>query len=156
MNGFIVTAPTVPDNEPPIVSGPFWTEIDPTKVREAQRIDGTVPAARLRMAIIEAIATTNYALRTWRDEQITLGITTITDVAAEKIDDVSILVHRYQRAVGCLAKALLLERYKDFDASGKGDKKADALIDPIDDCRRDHLNALADITGRPRSTIELL
>ena len=156
MNGFIVTAPTATESEEPIVSGPFWPDLDPAVIREAQRIDGTVPAARLRMAIIEAIATTNGALRTWREEQIASGSNKLVDIAAEEIDGVSTLVHRYQRAVGCLAKALLLERYKDFDATGKGDKKADALTDPIGDCRRDYLNALADITSRPRCTIELI
>lgn len=156
MNGFIVTAPTETDLEGPIVSGPFWPDLDPSVIRDAQRIDGTVPVPRLRMAIIEAIATTNGALRVWREAQIANGSNKLVDIAAEEIDGVSILAHRYQRAVGCLAKALLLERYRDFDATGKGDKKADALTDPIDDCRRDHLYALADITGRPRSTIELI
>ena len=156
MNGFIVTAPTETELEKPIVSGPFWPDLDPAVIRDAQRIDGTVPVPRLRMAIIEAIATTNGALRVWREAQIANGSNKLVDIAAEEIDGVSILAHRYQRAVGCLAKALLLERYRDFDATGKGDKKADALTDPIDDCRRDHLNALADITGRPRSTIELI
>ena len=156
MSGFIVTAPTTPADEPEIVSGPFWPNLDPTKIREAQRIDNTVPPARLRMVIIEAIATTNGALRAWREVQIANGNNKLIDIPADKIDDISILAHRYQRAVGCLAKALLLERYKDFDATGKGDRKAESLIDPIDDCRRDHLNALADITGRPRTTVELI
>ena len=156
MGSFIVTAPTAEVPENAIVSGPFWPDIEPTKIRETQRIDDTVPAQRLRMAIIEAIATTNGALRTWREERIANGNDKLVDISAEEIDGVSILAHRYQRAVGCLAKALLLERYKDFDATGKGDKKADALTDPIGDCRRDHLNALADITGRPRCTIELI
>lgn len=156
MTGFIVTAPTTPATEEKIVSGPFWPDIDPTTVRDEQRIDGTIPAPRLRMALIEAIATTNATLRAWREEQIDKGFAKLDDIAAEEIDEVSILVHRYQRAVGCLTKALLLERYRDFDATGKGDRKADALTDPIDDCRRDHLNALADIVGRPRTTVELI
>lgn len=156
MSGFIVTAPTASESEEPIVSGPFWPNIDPTEIRKAQRIDDTTPAPRLRMVIIEAIATTNGALRDWRDRQIASGNNRLVDIAAEEIDGTSILAHRYQRAVGCLSKALLLERYKDFDATCKGDKKADALTDPIGDCRRDHLNALADITGRPRCTIELI
>lgn len=156
MTGFVVTAPTAPQLEAAIVSGPFWPSIEPTEIREAQRIDNTVTPGRLRIALIEAIASTNYALRAWRDEQINKGINLLTDVEAEEIDDISINVHRYQRAVGCLAKALLLERYRDFDATGKGDKKADALTDPIDDCRRDHLHAVSDIVGRARTTVELI
>ena len=40
--------------------------------------------------------------------------------------------------------------------TGKGDKKAESLTDPIDDCRRDHLNAIADILDKPRVTVELI
>lgn len=156
MNGFIVTAPANPAAETPIVSGPFWPDIDPAVIRDAQRIDNTVTPERLRMALIEAIATTNHALRAWREAQAALGYGTLSAVPSDEIDGTSILVHRYQRAVGCLAKALLLERLRDFDATGKGDKKAEGLTDPIDDCRRDHLHAIADIAVQPRTVVELI
>ena len=39
MTGFIVTAPAADPEEAPIVSGPFWPNIDPATIREAQRID---------------------------------------------------------------------------------------------------------------------
>lgn len=156
MTGFIVTAPVADPEEAPIVSGPFWPNIDPTAIRDAQRIDNTIPPNRLRSALVEAIASTNYKLRIYRDAQIALGYVTLSAVQADEIDGTSILEHRYLRAVGCLAKALLLERLRDFDATGKGDKKADALTDPIDDCRRDHLHAIADITGTGRTVVELI
>lgn len=156
MTGFIVTAPAADPIEAPIVSGPFWPNIDPANMRDAQRIDNTVTPERLRMALIEAIATTNHSLRAWRQEQSSLGYATLAAVPADTIDETSILEHRYLRAVGCLAKALLLERLRDFDATGKGDKKADALTDPIDDCRRDYLHAIADITGAARTVVELI
>lgn len=156
MTGFIVTAPAADPAEPTIVSGPFWPDIDPTAIRDAQRIDNTIPPARLRMALIEAIATTNHALRTWRETQIALGNVKLADVTDDEIDGTSILVHRYLRAVGCLAKALLLERLRDFDATGKRDKQTDALTDPIDDSRRDHLHAIADIAGAARTVVELI
>lgn len=151
----IINAPSTPASEPPIVSNAWWPQIDPVEIREQQRIDNTVPPGRLRGALIEAIATTNQALLDWRfanhAEQVSLAA-----IGAEQIDSTSILVHRYRRAVGCLAKALLLERLRDFDATGKGDRKSEALTDPIDDCRRDHLNAIADIVGAPRITVELI
>ncbi len=152
----IITAPTAPASEPPLVSSPFWPEIDPVAIREEQRIDNTITPTRLRAALIEAITSTNDALRTWRIARVELGETTLAGIDADEVDGISVLVHRYQRAVGCLTKALLLERMRDFDATGKGDKKAEALTDPIDDCRRDHLNALAAILGRPRNTVELI
>lgn len=152
----IIPAPTPTATENPIASSAFWPEIVPAKIREQQRIDNTITPARLRGALIEAIATTNDALRGWREVQQAAGHATLADIDAGEIDSESIHLHRYRRAVGCLAKALLLERYPDIDTTGKGDRKAEALTDPIDDCRRDHLNALADIAGRARSTIELI
>lgn len=152
----ITPAPSSPVSEPVIKSSLFWPDIDPVEIRAQQRLDNTVHQDRLRGALIEAIATTNAALLAFRQAHQELGTAALADVVAEEIDGVSIIVHRYQRAVGSLAKALLMERYRDFDATGKGDKKADQLTDPIDDCRRDHLNAIADITGRPRVTVELI
>lgn len=152
----IVSAPSTPASEPPISLGAFWPAIDPVAIREDQRIDNTVIPARLRSAIIEAAATTIEALAAWKIGQIEAGENSLAGIEAEDIDGTSILIHRYQRAVGCLAKALLLERMRDFDATGKGERKAEFLTDPIDDCRRDHLNAIADIAGRPRSTVELI
>lgn len=152
----IVHAPTTDIVEPPIVSSPFWPEIDPAQIREEQRIDNTITPARLKSALIEAIATTNASLAAWRVIQQAADIATLDAVEADTIDTVSINVHRYIRAVGCLAKALILERYRDFDATGKRDKKAEQLTDPIDDHRRDHLNAIADILGQSRITVELI
>lgn len=152
----IVAAPANPAIEPPIRLGEFWPEIDPADLREQQRIDGTITAPRLRAAAVEAAITTIEALAAWKIEQVAAGYASLAAVPADTVDGKSILLHRFHRAAGCLTKALILERYRDFDTTGKGDRKADQQTDPIDDCRRDHLNALADITGRPRATIELI
>lgn len=157
MPSLIIPAPTPEAVEENIVSNAFWPAIKPAEIREDQRIDNTVTPVRLKATLIEAIATTNNALAGWRTtQQVLNGYATLAAVPAEEIDETSILVHRYRRAVGCLAKALLLERYRDFDATGKNDKKTEGLTDPIDDHRRDHLHAIADLTGRPRTTVELI
>lgn len=156
MTNLLIAAPPPDVAEALITSDAFWPGIDPVKIREAQRMDSTVPPLRLKAALIEAIATSNAALRPWRSAQQAAGFATLGAVPAEEIDGQTIHVHRYLRAVGCLTKALLLERLRDVDTTGKGHKDADALTDPIDDCRRDHLNALSDIAGRPRNTVELI
>lgn len=156
MSSFVITTPAATPEESAIVSGPFWPDISPSAIRDEQRIDTTIPPVRLRAVIIEAIATTNGALRAWRESQQDSGIATLAAVTAETIDDESILIHRYRRAVGCLTKALILERLPDYDATAKGDKRADAQASPIEDCRRDHLAALADIQGKPRCIVELI
>lgn len=153
---FIVHAPTPHTLEEPIVSGPFWPVIDPAKVRDAHNIDHTVSKMRLRIALVEAIAATNGELRAWRQARQADGSDTLADVEAELIDGESPLVQRYHRAVGCHAKALLLERTRDFDTTAKGDKAADAIAPQIDDHWRDYRRAISDITGAGRCTVELI
>lgn len=152
----IVSAPSTPAIEPPIVIGSFWPAIDPVEIREAMRLDNTATPPRLRPALIEAAATAIETLAAWKIAQIALGYATLATVPSDEIDEETILIHRFKRAVGSLAKALIMERYRDFDATAKGDKRTEALTDPIDDCRRDYHNAIADIVGRPRCTIELI
>lgn len=153
---FLVAIPPPETAELTVASSTFWPTVAPSEIREAQRIDDTIPPPRLRTAIIEAIATLNAALYDWRIRQQLAGKTSLQAVDAEEVDGTSINIHRYRRAVGCLTKALLLERYRDFDSTAQGNKKADALTDPIDDCRRDYHNALSDILGQCRVTIELI
>lgn len=154
---FIASAPPTPAAEPPIESHAFWPAIDPVQMRDEQRIDNTVTPPRLRAALIEAIAAANGELRAWRIERESEGKVTLATVDPDDtIDDEPVLVHRYRRAVGSLAKALLLERHRDFDATGKGDRQADALDDPISDCHRDYRHAISGILGIGRITVELI
>lgn len=153
---FVTTAPTTPEQEPPIANGDFWPEIDPAQIREAQRIDTTITPERLRAALIEAMAAANGELEAWRLLQVAAGHATLAAVPGTEIDDESIHVHRYRRAVGCLAKANLIERYRDYDTTARGDRKADVLADPIDDLRRDARWAISDILGVGRTTVELI
>lgn len=156
MNSFLVNVPGTAQPEPIITSTAFWPDVDPVKVRAAQRIDGTITPERLREALIEAISSVNAELSAWRIARTAEGSATLASVAAEIVDGTSIHVNRYLRAVGCMAKASLTERYRDFDTTAAGNKKADKLEDPIDDLRRDTRWAISGIIGIGRSTIELI
>lgn len=156
----MVFAVTVPAADPAdagvIAAAPFWPEIDPVQIRETHRIDSTITVARLLDALVEAMASVNAELAAWRATQIAAGHDTLADVAAESINNESIHVHRYRRAVGCLAKSILIERYRDIDTTARGDRKADVLETPLDDLRRDARWAISDIQGLGRSTVELI
>lgn len=156
MSDLIIPAPPVTPAEPEIESGPFWPIINPAKIREEHRIDGTATAPRLRAALYEAIAETNHALRAWRIAHQELGTNALASVAADKIAGESILIQKYRRAVGCYAKAILLERHRDYDATAEGEKTGEPREDQIGDNKRDWHHAIADITGRTRSTVELI
>lgn len=153
---FVVPASAANQPDAPIKSIPFWPDVEPEKVREIQRIDNTITPIRLRATLVEAIASVNDQLKAWRLARVAEGVAKLADIDVDKVDGISVLVNRYQRAVGCTAKALLLERYRDFDSTARGDKNADALTDPIDDLRRDARWAIADILGIGRSVVELI
>lgn len=153
---FVATTPPRFEHEPPIANDGFWPDIDPAEARTRMRIDGTVTAARLRAALVEAIAATNAKLAAWQALQIAAGHATLAAVPAPSIDGTSAHAHRYQRAVACTAAANLIERHRSFDATNDGHQYADKLESPIDDLRRDAHWAIADILGRARTTVELI
>lgn len=144
------------DDETPIKSGGFWPEIVPEIARDSMRLDSTVTAIRLRAALIEAIAHVNSQLAEWRRAKQAAGFATLAAVPAEDVDGKSINVQRWERAVFCLAAANVTERYRSFDSTGSGLKKADELDPTIEDLRRDSAWAINDIAGVGRSTIELI
>jgi len=151
---FIAKADAAPETA--ITNDGFFPNIDPVNAREELRLDGTVTAARLRSALIDAITTANDELDTWKATQIAAGSATLADVPAKQIDGASVHLHRYKRAVYALTKANLTERYRDFDSTAAGNKNADQMETPIDDYRRDARWALNDILGIGRTTVELI
>ena len=54
MNGFVVTANPPAKTEEPVVTNDGWfPDMDPAKVRDACRLDGTVTTPRLRPALVQ-------------------------------------------------------------------------------------------------------
>jgi hypothetical protein len=151
---FIATAGTAPAAA--ITNDGFFPDIDPADVREKMRLDGTVTDARLRDSLINAIISVNKELDEWQAAQIAAGYATLADVPAKKLDVISVQIHRYLRAVYAQAKANLTERYKDFDSTNSGGKKADQMESTVDDYHRDVRWAISDIMGISRNTTELI
>lgn len=154
MPGFIATADS--PEQVVIRNSAFYPDIDATDLREAMLLDGTVTTARLYEAVLNAIASANADLCTWRIAQQAQGYNSLSAVPAELIDGESILVAHYRRAVYCLAAANLQERFRSFDTTGDGHRAADRLEIPIDGLRRDARWAIRDILGISRSTVELI
>lgn len=156
MSGFIAVAETDPSPAVTVPNSPFWPDINLPELKDAMRIDGTVTPGRLLGAVTEAMASVNHDLRDWRQQQLAKGYAKAEEVPTDEIAGASIILQRYLRAVGCRAKAILVERLRDFDTTTAGDKRADRLDPTIDDLRRDALWAINDIAGKSRSTIELI
>ena len=71
-------------------------------------------------------------------------------------DGESVLLQLYRRAVQCGTAVELHERYRSYDATAQGNQRADDLTPTIDELRRDHRNAISDLQGLRRVTVELI
>ena len=153
--GFIATAPTAPD-EGEIANSPFWPAISLADLRDTVRLDGTVTTARLTHAVVDAITSVNRDLADWRSARQAEGHTTLATVPSDVINNESVHLHSYRRAVYAMTRANLLERYTDYSATGDGVKGADAKIVSSDDLYRDARFAIRDILGTTHNTVELI
>ena len=131
----------------------FFPPLKISDFRNQARLDGTVTTARLKDALIEAIAAVNDELEEFKQHSTSEFF---TDSPCAKINNESVLVYRYRRAVTCLALANLYERYTSYDTTNDGEKKAELLKDSINELRRDARFAISDILKRPRVDAELI
>lgn len=154
MSGFVAGGSTPTANH--INTDSFWPSIDLDQMREALRIDASVTAPRLETAVIAAAISVNRELRQWRAHHQAAGHATLADVPAETINDQSELVHLYARAIQAATGAEVCERYRSYDSTGSGDRKAEALQFNIDEYRRDQRWAIRDLLGIGRMTVELI
>ncbi|MBU9365460.1 head completion/stabilization protein [Burkholderia multivorans] len=141
---------------PPIANDAFYPDVSLEHARDTMRLDGSVTDARLRHELLAAIASVNDELRTARTAWRDAGFARLADVPADQLDGESVLLQHYRRAVYCLAKATLIERYRDYDTTADGARRADDLEPQSDELRRDARWAISDIVGRPRVTVELI
>lgn len=151
-----IAVPPVADPEAPIDCGTFLPAVYPAEARERMRIDGTVTPERLRAALVEAASSVADELTAWVESKAIEGYASLADVRASTIDGTSALVHRFHRAVCCMASAELIERMRDYDSTNDGHLQADKLTPTIDELRRDARWAISDIVGQRRSTVELV
>ncbi|HEO0718404.1 TPA: head completion/stabilization protein [Yersinia enterocolitica] len=131
----------------------FWPDIDPLRIRQLMRLEHSVTPERLREAIRMGMAEANAELHQFRARHIAAGFTCLAEVPAENIDGESEKCFHYQRAVSAFASASLYERYRGYDASAKGDKKADAAEHTADTLWRDARWAISRLQGCPRAII---
>ncbi|WP_224798162.1 head completion/stabilization protein [Idiomarina abyssalis] len=152
---FFAVEPTQ-DDQQIIQSSAFWPDIDTAKLRETMRLDGTVTDPRLIHSTISAVSSVNSELSQWRQEKQAEGHNTLDAVPAEQINNESVYVHLYARAIYSLTRANLIERLRDYDTTGAGDSDVDALADTITNLQRDARFAIRDILGKNHSTVELI
>jgi hypothetical protein len=150
-----ITPPATPPADALTIENVAWfPSVDLAHMREAVRLTGTVTTARLRDAAIAAIDEVNRELANWRAEHEAAGVVSLAELPADKIGGES--VQRYRRAVYFIARADLTEKYLDFDSTKSGANDADELVTTIDADRRNARQAINDMRGVPRTTVELI
>ena len=154
---FLGTEPApAADDETSLTNDGWFPAVDLAELRAAVRLDGTVTPARLRHAAVNAMASVNAELASYKEAQLYAGHADLANVPAAKIADESVQLQRYRRAVYGCVQADLIEHYRDFDTTGAGDKAAEKLELRLDDLRRDVRWAISDLVGRRRTTVELI
>lgn len=154
MSGFV--AGGTPSPSAHINTDAFWPSIDIDALRATLRIDSSVTAPRLETAIVAAAISVNNELAAWREMQQAAGLATLAAVPGPQIKDKSAREHLYLRAIYAATAAEVCERYRSYDTTGTGDKKAEDLQTNIDDYRRDLRWAIRDFLGKRRTTVELI
>ncbi len=153
MSGFVAGG-TVASGQ--VVSDPFWPAIELDQVRARLRIDGSVSTEKLKAAVIKAAISVNRELAGFRFAQVTGGYPTLAAVPGTQIDGISERAHLYLSAIDAATAAEVVERYRSYDSTAKGDKDAEAQTPTIDDYRRDQRWAIRDFLGLARTTVELI
>lgn len=139
-----------------ITNNGFFPSINTDEFVKTQKLDGITADDKLLFALTLAISNTNMELASWQLKQEAIGYFNLENVPSDQIDNTSRLIILYKQAVFSFAKANLLEKYRDFDTTALGNKKAENVETNIDAYRRDARWAISDIQGKQRSVVELI
>lgn len=149
--------PPAPTGAEPVITNDGWfPDIDPAAFRKQMRIRDTVIPERLREAILNAMIAIGNNLAGWRATREAEGAGTLEEVPAPRLGGESRFVILYRAAIGAEAKAGLVERYRDTDLTGAGQRQVSDLDESVGELRRDAIHAVRDILGRTRTSVELL
>ena len=106
MSAFIATGTVPAVAEPhPISNDGWWPDLDGEAVRATLRLDSSISAIRLEVALVNAILSVNRELDTYQVAQLALGYASLAEVPGPQIQNQSRPVHLYLRAVYCTAGA---------------------------------------------------
>lgn len=150
-------APEKATGTPEIIpNNSFWPDIDLATFRSVMRVDGTVTPQRLKQVVLTAMAEVNAELYPWRERQELRGYNSLVNVPAEELAGRSVRLHHYENAVWCWARAVLNERYQDFDATAAAAKRGEELENATGDLWRDARWAVSRVQNAPHCTVELI
>lgn len=128
-------------------------------MRDAIRMRGEVPHARLVAAIEGAIVTVMQDLESWQVDRIAESegeAETLNDVDAIQIAGRGRIALLWERAVRFAAAAELADMARDLTATTDASARSDEEPVAADEMRRLSLLAVRDILGTTRTAVELI
>lgn len=152
---FVATAnPPIAADDAQVDNDTWFPAVPASRVRGVCRLDGTVTAARLGEAISNAMDSVNRELQAYKAEQVLAGAANLAAAGDGRQPG------RYLRAIYAHIQAELAEVYRDIDTTPHNDSKAERMREryevKVDEHRRNLRWAIADLLGRPRTTVELI
>ncbi|HCM9225226.1 phage capsid completion protein [Enterobacter sp. BIDMC93] len=152
---FVAPEPA-PEQAEVIKNTPFWPDVSLSEFRSVMRTDGTVTQPRLKQVLLTAISEVNAELFDFRNRQRMLGWQALAEVPSDVLDGKSERIQHYHNAVYCWARAVLNERYQDYDATASGVKRGEELAEASGDLWRDARWAISRVQDAPHCTVELI
>lgn len=160
-DSLIVEAAKPGDEFPLVNSSLFYPDIDPEEVRQTMRLDGTVTKARLREEVVSAMIQVNRELYAWKVAQMDARYESLAEVPDYSSEvgitgTVADKVSLYKRAVALRAAWQLNEKYRNFDSTAEGQRRAAEQQPVIDDLARNYRWTINEIMDLAHCDVELL
>lgn len=133
--------------------GTFWPPLSTAALRRDTGIGGTVSEDRLLSALRASAIEIAAGADTWR---AATGAATLAEVPADTVDGESVKLVLWRTAVYAHVRARLFDEVRDLDATRSDHLRSDTLEGSADAWARRATEAVARLTGRPRTIVELI
>lgn len=148
--GFVANGNPTPQHEK-ISTNAFFPDVSINDIRDIVKIDGSVTDARLKQAIFEEIIDVNRLL-----VSLVQPDTNLTQLSKNKVNEKTDTEILYFSAVSNGVAAKVCEKYRGYDSTNTGNKRADDLTLTIDEYRRNKHWAIQQLLKQNQTTIELI
>lgn len=148
--GFVANGNPTPQHEK-ISTNAFFPDVSINDIRDIVKIDGSVTDARLKQAIFEEIIDVNRLL-----VSLVQPDTNLTQLSKNKVNEKTDTEILYFSAISNGVAAKVCEKYRGYDSTNTGNKRADDLTLTIDEYRRNKHWAIQQLLKQNQTTIELI
>lgn len=148
--GFVANGNPTPQYEK-ISTNAFFPDVSINDIRDIVKIDGSVTDARLKQAIFEEIIDVNRLL-----VSLIQPDTNLTQLSKNKVNEKTDTEILYFSAISNGVAAKVCEKYRGYDSTNTGNKRADDLTLTIDEYRRNKHWAIQQLLKQNQTTIELI